>query len=401
MTTTQEELQDAPSFAERFPNTRILHLNEREIYLVGTAHVSRESAEEVENLIREIRPDTVAVELCAPRYESIMNPTRWENTNIVQVIREKKVFLLLSNLLLAAFQKRIADRMDVRPGEEMLRAISTAEETGAEIFLADREVRITLARIWRRMGFWAKFKLLAQLIASGSEADSIEAEEIEKLKSQDALATLMEELAGAHPVLREVLIDERDRYLVEKIRNAPGKRIVAVVGAGHVPGILKYQETPVDLAPLEELPPPGKLLPFLKWGIPALILVLFVAGFYWGGKGTGLDMILYWVLVKSSFAGIGAACALAHPLAILSGMAAAPVTSLNPMVAAGWVSGLVEAILRKPRVSDMQHISEDITRLKGFWTNKAIRILLVVVFTNLGSSIGTFVALPVMIRLLG
>lgn len=398
--TIPEETDDKP-FAERFPHTQILHLNEREIYLVGTAHVSRESADEVENLIREVKPDTVAVELCGPRYDSIMNPTRWENTNIVQVIREKKVFLLLSNLILAAFQKRIADRMDVRPGEEMLRAIQTAKEEEAEIFLADREVRITLSRIWRKMGFWAKFKLIAQLLATGFEADEIEAEEIEKLKNQDALASLMEELAGAHPILQEVLIDERDRYLVEKIRNAPGKRIVAVVGAGHVPGMLKYQETPIDLAPLEELPPPGKLLPFLKWGIPTLIILLFIAGFYWGGKDTGVDMILYWVLVKSTCAGIGAICALSHPLAVLSGMVAAPITSLNPMVAAGWVAGLVEAILRKPKVSDMQRISEDITKIKGFWTNKAIRILLVVVFTNLGSSIGTFVALPVIIRLLG
>lgn len=382
-------------------NVTRLTCGEKTIFLVGTAHVSRQSAEEVENLIREIRPHTVAIELCPPRYESIQDPDRWKNMDILKVVREKKSFLLLSNLLLAAFQKRIADRMEIRPGEEMLRAIAAAGETGASLHLADREVRITLARIWRKMGFLAKTKMLVQLLGSGFEADDIKEEEIERLKNQDAMASLMQEMAGAHPVLQEVLIDERDRYLAEKIRTAPGDSIVAVVGAGHVPGILRYWESPVDLAALETLPPAGKTGTILKWGLPALILILFAAGFFFGGKGSGMDMIAFWIAANALFAGLGAAASLAHPLTILTAMVAAPITSLNPMVAAGWVAGLAEVFLRKPRVSDLQSLSEDITSMGGFWRNKATRILLVVVFTNLGSSVGTFVALPLMLRVLG
>jgi len=381
-------------------NVSILRHGEKTIFLVGTAHVSRSSAEEVESLIREHRPDTVAIELCGPRFESIQDPDRWKNMDILKVIREKKAFLLLSNLLLAAFQKRIADRMEIRPGEEMLRAIHAARETGAGLHLADREVRITLARIWGKMGFFAKAKLLLQLLGSGFEADKIEEAEIERLKNQDALASLLQDMAGAHPVLQQVLIDERDQYLAEKIRTAPGKAIVAVVGAGHVPGILRYWESPVNLGALETLPPPGKAGKILKWGLPALILFLFAAGFFLGGRGTGMDMLTFWIIANAVFAGAGALAAFAHPLTILTAMAAAPLTSLNPMVAAGWVAGLVEVFLRRPRVSDMQSLSQDLTHMRGFWNNKATRILLVVVFTNLGSSIGTFVALPLMLRLL-
>ncbi|MCW7753238.1 TraB/GumN family protein [Desulfobotulus sp. H1] len=379
----------------------ILRHQDKTIYLLGTAHVSRNSAEETENLIRSCRPDTVSIELCASRHESLTSRDRWENMDILQVIREKKAFLLLSNLMLAAFQKRIADRMEIRPGEEMQRAMETAAETGAALHLADREVRITLARIWGKMGFMAKAKLLYQLLISGLEADSIQEEEIERLKNQDAMASLMKELAGTHPVLQDVLIDERDRYLAEKIRTAPGNTIVAIVGAGHVPGIIRYWETPVNLASLETTPPPAKTGKILKWLLPALILLLFAAGFFLGGKDTGMDMITFWFIANGVFAGIGAAASLAHPLTILTAIAAAPLTSLNPMVAAGWVAGLTEVFLRKPRVGDMQSLSRDITSMKGFWKNKATRILLVVVFTNLGSAVGTFVALPLMLRVLG
>ncbi|TYT73747.1 TraB/GumN family protein [Desulfobotulus mexicanus] len=382
-------------------NLTLLHHGEKTIYLIGTAHVSRQSADEVEEAIRAYQPDTVAVELCASRYESIRSPDRWQNMDILQVIREKKAFLLLSNLMLAAFQKRIADRMDIRPGEEMLRAIEGAEKTGAAIHLADREVRITLARIWGEMGFFAKSKLIFQLLGSGFEADTIKEEEIERLKNKDAMASLMEEMAGAHPVLQKVLIDERDQYLAEKIRTAPGKNIVAVVGAGHVPGIVNYWEKTIDTAPLETTPPPGKTGKILKWLLPAIILLIFAAGFFFGGKDTGIEMIAFWVIANGIFAGIGAAASMAHPLTILTAVVAAPLTSLNPMVAAGWVAGLTEVFLRKPCVADLQNLNQDITSLKGFWKNKATRILLVVVFTNLGSSVGTFVALPLMLRLLG
>ena len=383
-------------------NNNIHHLatEGKEVILVGTAHVSNESAELVARVISDEHPDTVCVELCESRYQSMTQGNTWKDTDLIKVIKEKKAFLLLSNLLLASFQKKIGKKLGIKPGQEMLEAIKAADATGATIHLADRDVRTTLSRAWRLMGLWTKMKLLAQLVTSFGEADSITKEDIETMKQQDMLETLLKEIGDLLPELRTVLIDERDQYLTEKIRTAPGKRIVAVVGAGHVPGIKKNWDQSVDLKALETLPPKGKFLPFLKWGIPILVIGLIIAGFFMAGSDTGTELIKWWILANAVLAGIGAAAALAHPLTILSAIIASPITSLNPMIAAGWVSGLVETFLRKPRVKDFERLPEDIVSVKGFWSNKITRILLVVIFTNMGSSLGAFVALPLMARVL-
>ncbi len=379
-------------------NVHRLQAAGKEIILVGTAHVSRESAELVRRVIEEERPDTVSIELCAGRYQSLTDKDQWRNTDLFKIIREKKAFLLLSNLMLSYVQRRIGLKLGMRPGEEMLQAIEAARQTGAEIHLADRDVRVTLSRTWRTMSFWTRLKLLFQLIVSVGEIDSVEEEDIEKLKEQDMLETLLDEVGQSLPEVRQILIDERDRYLAEKIRSAPGRKIVAVVGAGHVPGIKRYWEQPIDIDALEVVPPPGKMAKILKWGLPIAIMVLIVAGFVTAGRAAGTNMITSWVLANAVLAGIGAAIALAHPLTILSAVVAAPITSLNPMIAAGWVSGLVETFLGRPKVKDFENLPEDISSIRGFWRNKITRILLVVVFTNLGSGIGTFVAIPLMAR---
>jgi pheromone shutdown-related protein TraB len=381
-------------------NIHHLTFEGKEVVLVGTAHVSKESAELVTKVINDEHFDTVCVELCESRYQSMTQGNKWKDTDLIKVIKEKKAFLLLSNLMLASFQKKIGKKLGIKPGQEMLEAIKAAEATGASIHLADRDVRTTLSRAWRLMGLWTKMKLLAQLVTSFGEVDSIEKEDIEKMKQEDMLETLLKEIGDLLPELRMVLIDERDQYLTEKIRTAPGQRIVAVVGAGHIPGIKKNWDQPVDLEKLEVLPPKGKFVPFLKWGIPILVIGLIVAGFFMAGSAAGTELIKWWVLANAILAGIGAAAALAHPLTILSAIVASPITSLNPMIAAGWVSGLVETFLRKPRVKDFERLPEDIASLKGFWSNKITRILLVVIFTNMGSSIGAFVALPLMARVL-
>ena len=372
----------------------------KEILLVGTAHVSRESAQLVKEIIQAENPDTVCVELCQSRYQSIRQKERWQETDIVKVIREKKSFLLLSNLMLASFQKRIAKKFDINPGEEMIQAIESADAIGAEIHLADRDIRTTLSRTWRALGFWGKMKLMFQLILSLGEVDDIKEEDIEKMKEQDVLETLLAEVGKTLPVLKTILIDERDQYLAEKIRNAAGNKIVAVVGAGHVPGIKRNWNQDVHLTALEQLPPKSRIGGILKWLIPAVIMILFLAGFLYGGKEAGKDMIVWWIAANAILAGAGAIIALAHPVTIIASMLAAPLTSLNPMIAAGWVSGMVEAFSRKPKVKDLQSLPEDILSIRGFWRNKVTRILLVVVFTNLGSSIGTFVAFPVIVKVL-
>ena len=384
-------------------NTDMVHhleMDGKNIILLGTAHVSKESAQQVAEVILSEKPDTVCVELCESRFQSIRHKEKWLETDIVQVIKEKKAFLLLSNLILASFQKRIADKLDIVPGQEMIKAIETAEQVDAQIHLADREIRVTLSRVWGAMGIWSKMKLLFQLLLSLGEVTDIEEEDIEKMKQEDVLETLLAEIGKSLPVLREILIDERDAYLSEKIKSAPGEKIVAVVGAGHVPGIKEKWDKKQDLAALDVLPPKGKLGGFLKWFLPILIIGIIAGGFFYGGAKAGADMLSWWVAANGMLAGLGALLALAHPLTILSSIIAAPLTSLNPMIAAGWVAGLVEAYSRKPKVKDFQTLSTDISTVKGFWKNKITKILLVVVFTNIGSSIGTFVALPLMLKVL-
>jgi len=377
-----------------------LSYGDKEIILLGTAHVSKESADLVQSVIEAQKPDTVCVELCQSRFQSIRQRDRWLEMDIIKVIKEKKSFLLLSNLLLASFQKRIADKLDVKPGQEMIQAVTSGEAIGAKIHLADRDIRTTLLRTWRGMGWWARIKLVFQLVLSLGDVDDIDEEAVEKMKNQDVLESILAEVGESMPTLRNTLIDERDRYLTEKIRTAPGEKIVAVVGAGHVPGMKKYWDQEIRLDELEVLPPGGNLGKTLKWVLPACILALFVAGFFYGGAKTGTDMVVWWILANGILAGLGALAAMAHPLTILSSILAAPLTSLNPMIAAGWVSGLVEAFSRKPKVIDFERLSSDITSVKGFWRNKVTRILLVVVFTNLGSAAGTFIAIPLIVRLL-
>ncbi len=372
----------------------------KEVILIGTAHVSRESAELVTKVIEEETPDTVCVELCQSRYQAITQKNKWQDTDLVKVIKEKKAFLLLSNLLLASFQKRIGKKLGIKPGEEMLRAVKAAGEVGASLVPADRDIRTTLSRAWRLMGFWKKIKLLTQLVLSMGETDSLTEKDIEEMKKKDVLESLLAEMGEVLPELRRILIDERDRYLAYKIRTSPGEKVVAVVGAGHVPGIKKCWNDPVDIGPLEQIPPKGKLVAFLKWGIPSVVTGLIVLGFFFAGASVGVNMLKWWVLANGVLSGIGAIIALAHPLTVLAAVVAAPLTSLNPMIAAGWVAGLVEVLLGKPKVKDFERLPEDISSVRGFWRNKITRILLVVIFTNLGSSLGTFVAIPMMIKML-
>jgi len=248
---------------------------------------------------------------------------------------------------------------------------------------------------------WEKFKLMTSLIFSFGASDEIEEEDIENMKQEDILQTLLADVKKSHPIIEKSLIDERDQFLAEKIRTAPGKKIVAVVGAAHTPGIKRYiaSEEPIDLQALNQIPPAGNIGKILKWGLPSAILLIFVAGFLMEGKNAGTDMIVIWIAANGIFAGIGAILALAHPFTIIASIIAAPLTSLNPMIAAGWVSGLVEAFSRKPKVKDLEAIPQDITTIKGFWKNNVTRILLVVIFTNLGSAIGTWTALPLMVKL--
>ncbi|PID40027.1 MAG: conjugal transfer protein TraB, partial [Proteobacteria bacterium] len=345
-------------------NNEMLHHLEydgKKITLIGTAHVSKDSVDLVKTVIDDIKPDTVCVELCESRAQSIRQKDRWQEMDIIKVIREKKAVLLLSNLMLASFQKRIADQLEVAPGQEMVQAMQSAEAVGAVVQLADRDIRTTLTRTWRSMGIWSKLKLIFQLLLSMGSVGEISEEDVEKMKQQDMLASILDEVGESMPQIRTSLIDERDRYLAEKVRTAPGESIVAVVGAGHVPGMKRCWDRPIDLDALESLPPKGRLGGFLKWFLPLCICTLIIYGFFRSGASAGTGMVTWWVAANGILAGLGALIALGHPLTVLSSVLAAPLTSLNPMIAAGWVSGLVEAFSRKPKVKDFEHLPNDIS----------------------------------------
>lgn len=374
-------------------------LGQKKVFLIGTAHVSQASVDLVEQSINEFKPDSVAVELCASRFDSIKDPDRWQKTDIITVIKQGKAYLLMAQLFLAAFQKRIGKKLEVKPGAEMLKAIEMAEASGKPIVLADREIRTTLKRAWSSLGIWSTTKLFVSLFGGILSPEEIDEAEIERLKSGDVLQNMMAELGESLPGIKTSLIDERDKYLAAKIAAAPGERIVAVVGAGHVPGIKKYFGTEIDLPSLETEPPRGILSRVFSWGIPALLLFLVVYGFFVGGAETSTEMIITWTVVTGGIAALGALAALAHPLTILSAAISAPLTTIHPFIAAGWVAGIVEAFLRKPQVSDIEHIAEDLMTIKGLWNNRLSRILIIIAFTNIGGMIGMFVAVPLVASL--
>jgi len=372
-------------------NVHEISFDEKQILLIGTAHISQSSVDEVNSVIDQEKPDTVCIELCSSRHQAMLDKDQWKNMDIYKVVREGKSFLLFANLIMTAFQKRLGSQLGVKPGAEMLEAANAAERVGAELILADRDVKITLQRTWRGMTFWGRMKVLSQLLASLFVREEISKEEIEKLKESDALSEAMQMLAEQSPEMKRILIDERDQFMAEKIKLAQGKRIVAVVGAGHVKGLMAELEREHNLAELETVPPPGKIGTWLKWGIPTLIVVLVVYGFFTVETDVSIEMIQRWFLINGTLSALGTAIAFGHPITIATAFVAAPFTSLNPAVAAGWVAGLVEAYLRKPQVRDFESLADDITHLKGFWQNNITRILLVVMFANLGSAIGTFV----------
>lgn len=375
-----------------------LTLQDREITLIGTAHVSRESVEEVTAVIREEKPDCVAIELDEERLKSLNDPEAWRKMDIIKVLREKKGFLLLANLVLAGFQRKMGVNVGVKPGEEMKAAYDCAKAEGIPATMVDRPVQVTLRRAWACNSLWGKCKLLATLCATAFDKSEVNAEEIENLKNRSEMDSMMSEISGFMPAVKEVLIDERDQYLASHIWDSPGKRVIAVLGAGHLPGVEKHLQLLAqgkessDTTGISSVPPKGVWGKILGWSIPVLIIALIAAGFYFGGKSAGSKMALDWILWNGSLAALGAAVAAAHPLVILAAFAGAPLTSLCPLVGVGFLTGILQALLCKPKVSDMETLQDDITSVKGFYKNRILRVLLVFFLSSLGSSAGTFIA---------
>ncbi|GJL62762.1 MAG: conjugal transfer protein TraB [Nitrospirales bacterium] len=374
-------------------DVQVVSVSEKSIILIGTAHVSQESADLVRAVIEQERPDCVCVELDSRRFEVLAQPKRWESLDLKEIIRKNQLSTLMVNLVLASYQKRLGDQLGVMPGTEMLQATKTAEQYQIPVELCDRDVRITMRRAWRTTPFWRKSLLMSSLLFSVFDTTQVSEKEIRDLKKQDVLSDMMEELGKEVPTLKKVLIDERDLYLAKKIRDAKGERIVAVVGAGHMPGIqrtLKEQQ-PVNLEELDVIPPVSGAWKWVGWSIPAIIVgsIMYI-GFQKGAMAAG-ENALFWVLANGIPSAVGAVLAFAHPLTIVTAFASAPFTSLTPVIGVGYVTAFVQAYVQPPLVREFQSVAEDIAVPKRWWHSRLLRVFLAFILPTIGSIIGTYV----------
>jgi pheromone shutdown-related protein TraB len=375
-----------------------VNLPGKEVLLIGTAHVSKESVELVRETIENESPDMVAVELCAQRHHAISEKKKWDETDVSKVIKEGKGYLFLTQLMLTNFQRRVGDELGVKPGSEMVKALEMAKEKNIPIALVDRDIGVTLKRALNRMGYKEKIKILFGLVSGIFEEEKVTEEMVEKLKEMDVLTEMMEELGKEVPSIKETLLDERNIYIADKIASLDAKKIVAVVGAGHVAGIKEILESKdsrkdieKEIADLETVPEKKSVMKYVNYALPVSLLLVIALGFFMQGGGFIWSSAVKWVFTTSILAALGAALALGHPYSVITAFLVAPITTIHPLLAAGWFSGWVEAKVRKPMVKDFEGLMR-INSITDLWKNGVTRILLVIAFTNVGASAGAIIA---------
>ncbi len=397
MTTSSDE--PAVATARDYPpDVHVLEIDGREFILVGTAHVSRESADLVREVIEKERPDCVCIELDSQRFEALSHRQRWENLDLRQVIRQRQLAPLLANLVLASYQKKLGGALGVIPGTELLEAARTAERLQIPVALCDRDVRVTLRRAWGSMSLWNKSKLLAALIASVVDRPELTEDELRRIRNQDVISELMRELGNELPSVKTTLIDERDAYLAHKILAVEGERVVAVIGAGHVAGIREalVQRRAVDIDAICQIPPVSAVWKWLGFGLPALLLLAFFwIGIQHGASVAG-NQLLFWIAANGGLTALGAVLALAHPLVVVSSIGVAPITTLSPVIGAGHVLALFQAYLAPPVVREFEQVADDFGSPLQWWRNRLLRIFLVFLLTTFGSLAGNYVGLAEM-----
>lgn len=364
----------------------------REFILVGTAHVSKESAQRVQDVISQELPDCVCVELDEQRYAALSQQRRMEDLNLKQVIRQRQLSPLIAGLILSAYQKKLGGQLGVMPGTELLEATKVAKHHQIPIVLCDRDVKITIGRAWRTTPWYKKLLLLASLLQGMFDQETISEETLRELRQQDVLSVMLDEFGESLPTLRQVLIDERDLYMSDKIRQTEGDRVVAIVGAAHVPGIRRLlAQPPTSPGPhLTTIPPASAIWKWLQWGIPATIIgALVYIGWQQGATAAG-DNARFWFFANGVPSALGAVAALAHPVTVLVAFFAAPFTSLTPVIGAGYVTALAQAYFCPPVVREMQTVADDVRSFKGWWRNRLLRIFLAFILPGIGSMIGTW-----------
>jgi pheromone shutdown-related protein TraB len=388
-----EEPDGDPGPSRTASDVHVVEVGGREFILVGTAHISQESVDLVREVIEKEEPDCVCVELDTQRYQALSQERRWEQLDLRQIIRSRQLTTLIANLLLASYQKRLGGKLGVTPGRELLEAAKTAEELDIPISLCDRDIRVTLRRAWGSLSLYRKAMLVSSFTVSAFESPELSEEELRRIRQKDVLSELMEELGEFMPALKRTLIDERDRFLAQKIRDSEGRRIVAVVGAGHLAGMTEAlrADREEDLEEISTIPPISPIWKWVGWGIPALIIgALVYIGFTKGSAAAG-ENALFWFLANAIPTGIGGLIALAHPITIAAAFLSAPFTSLTPVIGAGYVAAGVQTYVRPPRVHEFQSVGDDFTRLGGWWHNRLLKIFVTFGLTTIGSLIGTWV----------
>jgi len=386
--------------AESIEPRREIVLDDVHLTLLGTAHVSRVSADQVKKLVQTENFDAIAVELCRSRFNALMDPKSLSQMDLFSVIRQNRVYMVVANLALSAYQQRLADQFGIEPGSEQRTALRLAKERDLPVMLIDREIGITLKRISASLGWWKRYGLFAGLVSSMVTAEEVTEDEVERLKEGDVLETTFAEFASDRRDLYVPLIEERDQYMAAKLRREATRigahRVLAVVGVGHLKGIADSLESErsdpaVVLERLEEIPPPSRWPQVLAWGLLALIMAGFAYGFAIS-PSFGFDLLVSWALITGSLSALGTLLAAGHPLTIVSAFLAAPLTTLNPTLGAGMVTGAVELYLRKPSVGDFSRLRADVSNWSGWWRNRVSRVLLVFLLSTLGAAIGTYVA---------
>ena len=365
----------------------------REFIIVGTAHISRQSADLVREVIEKEKPDTVCVELDEKRLKALSEKNRWENLDLRQIIKNKQLSTLIVNLVLSSYQKKLGEKLGVSPGTELMEAVQTANENNIPVELCDREVRVTLRRAWHSMNLWQKSKFLSVGLGGLFEKQELTEEKLSELRNKDVLSEMMDEIGKAMPVLKKVIIDERDQYIAQKMKNSTGKKIVSVVGAGHVKGILKFLESndEIDLKSIEIIPEPSLASKFLGWGIPFIIIAsIFYIGFSQGITEAG-NNALFWILACGIPSAVGALISIAHPVTILASFLSAPITSLSPLIGVGYVAAFVQAYMQPPLVKEFQDVSKDFRKVSNWWKNRLLKVMLVFILSSIGGVIGTSV----------
>jgi len=388
-----DDVSEHPEEAAYSNDVHRLDAGGRHFVVVGTAHISRDSVDLVRKVIESERPDRVCLELDAQRFEALSQEQRWEDLDLRDVVRKKQLATLMANLILSSYQHRLGLKLGVTPGSELLEAGRTAEELEIPVALCDRDIRVTLRRAWNSLSFFRKAMLVSTFVASAFESPELSEEELRRIRQQDVLSELMAELGEAMPDLKRVLIDERDAYLAQKIRDCEGERVVAVVGAGHVQGMLAAlsSQADVDLDAINQIPPVSSSWKWVGWAIPILI----VSSIAWIGLSQGREAAgenaWFWFLANSIPSGLGGIVALAHPATIAAAFVSAPFTSLTPVIGAGYVAAFVQTWVRPPKVGEFKNVRSDIARLPAWWQNRLLKIFLVFITTTLGSIIGTWV----------